>query len=94
MRLDSLPRGFTDDGRRLRRSPQTVTKRIDEDASRGSAGAERQRFEEAEGGVGETAVGLEELVSLGALSIEQVEPVHVTWERTRAARIGLDRTLP
>ena len=87
--LAALPPGFTDDRRQLRRSSQAVTKLIGEAASRHSPGAKRQRFEEALGEVGETAAGLEELVLLGALELDEVDPVHALWGRTRGALLGI-----
>ena len=37
-----------------------------------AAGVKRQRFDEALGEIGETAAGLEDLVHLGVLTVEEV----------------------
>jgi four helix bundle protein len=87
--VSNLPAPFGDDRRQLRRSSQAVPKLIAEGADRMSSGVKRQRFDEALGEIGETAAGLEDLVHLGVLGLEDVEPVHALWGRTRGAVLGL-----
>ena len=89
--LERVPRGYGDDRRQLKRSSQAVPKLIAEGADRLATGVKRQRFDEALGEIGETAAGLEDLVNLGVLAVEAVEPVHELWGRTRGAVLGLTR---
>ncbi len=91
--LAALPRGYGDDARQLRRSSQAVPKLIAEGANRWARGDKRRRFEEAEGEIGETAAGLEELADLGALDAAQVAEVVALWARCRATVLGLLRRL-
>ena len=89
--LDTLPKGFGDDNRQLRRSSGAVPKLIAEGANRWAAGDKRRRFEEAEGEIGETASGLEDLADLGALDKAEVARVVALWARCRATVLGLLR---
>ena len=88
--VEGLPDGFGEDRRQLRRSAQAIPKLIAEGADRMAVGVKRQRFDEA---LGETAVGLEDLVHLEVLTVEQVEPVHALLGRTRGAVLGLVKRL-
>ncbi len=92
--LNTLPKGFADDARQLRRSSGAVPKLIAEGANRWSAGDKRRRFEEAEGEIGETASGLEDLADLGALDKVKVAQAMVLWGRCRATVLGLLRRVP
>jgi len=89
--LSTLPKGFGDDARQLRRSSGAVPKLIAEGANRWAAGDKRRRFEEAEGEIGETASGLEDLADLGALDKAEVARVVALWARCRATVLGLLR---
>jgi len=91
--VSKLPEPHGADRRQLRRSSQAVPKLIAEGADRRSTGVKRQRFDEALGEIGETAAGLEDLVHLGILPHEDVDPVHELWGRTRAAVLGLAKRL-
>ena len=91
--VSTLPEPHGDDRRQLRRSSQAVPKLIAEGADRTSRGVKRQRFDEALGEIGETAAGLEDLLHLGVLTLEDVEPIHALWGRTRAAVLGLVKRL-
>ena len=89
--LTTLPKGFGDDARQLRRSSGAVPKLIAEGANRWSAGDKRRRFEEAEGEIGETASGLEDLADLGVLDETEVVEAVLLWARCRATVLGLLR---
>jgi len=89
--LTTLPKGFGDDARQLRRSSGAVPKLIAEGANRWAAGDKRRRFEEAEGEIGETASGLEDLADLGALDEDKVAQAVALWARCRATVLGLLR---
>ena len=89
--LDTLPKGFGDDNRQLRRSSGAVPKLIAEGANRWAAGDKRRRFEEAEGEIGETASGLEDLADLGALDKAKAAEAIALWARCRATVLGLLR---
>jgi len=80
-----------DDARQLRRSSGAVPKLIAEGANRWAAGDKRRRFEEAEGEIGETASGLEDLADLGALDEDEVAQAVALWARCRATVLGLLR---
>jgi len=92
--LDTLPTGFGDDNRQLRRSSGAVPKLIAEGANRWSAGDKRRRFEEAEGEIGETASGLEDLADLGAIDEQKAAESIALWARCRATVLGLLKRVP
>ena len=89
--LVGLPRGFGEDASQLRRSSGAVPKLIAEGANRWAAGDKRRRFEEAEGEIGETAAGLEDLAGLGVLDTTKVAEAIEVWARCRATVLGLLR---
>lgn len=89
--LTNLPRGFGEDASQLRRSSGAVPKLIAEGANRWAAGDKRRRFEEAEGEIGETAAGLEDLAGLGVLDTTKVAEAIAVWARCRATVLGLLR---
>ncbi len=89
--LRALPQGFGEDARQLRRSSGAVPKLIAEGANRWAAGDKRRRFEEAEGEIGETASGLEDLADLGVLDEHEAARAIALWARCRAIVLGLLR---
>lgn len=89
--LKTLPTGFGEDARQLRRSAGAVPKLIAEGASRWSPGDKRRRFEEALGEIGESASGLEDLATLAVLDPNQAAEVVALWARCRATVLGLTR---
>ena len=89
--VDSLPKGFGEDARQIRRASGAVPKLVAEGANRWAAGDKRRRFEEAEGEIGETAASLEDLATLGALNAIKVEEALAVWGRCRATVLGLLR---
>ena len=89
--LAGVPRGFGDDVRQIRRSSQAIPKLIAEGANRWAKGDKRRRFEEAEGEIGETASGLEDLADLGLLDPAAVAQTLRLWFRCRQTVLGLLR---
>ena len=89
--LAGVPRGFGDDVRQIRKSSQAIPKLIAEGANRWTKGDKRRRFEEAEGEIGETASGLEDLADLGLLDPAAVAQTLGLWFRCRQTVLGLLR---
>ena len=81
---DRVPRGYRSFADQMLRAAGSTVLLIGEGANRYTAGQKRQRYSEARGECGETAVAAELLATLGLLPQQDVEPLLASAGRVAA----------